>query len=107
MSGDEWIGGNEPIRLINCTSFKILIENYRWTTKADNFKNWYLRADFGSWNVLLADLSKSIRVFMEDNEKRKTCSELFPSNEFLTLIRNSKVFNILEDVRKLHATQLY
>jgi hypothetical protein len=76
-------------------------ENYRWTTKADNFKNWYLRADFGSWNVLLADLSKSIRVFMEDNEKRKTCSELFPSNEFLTLIRNSKVFNILEDVRKL------
>lgn len=76
-------------------------ENYRWTTKADNFKNWYLRADFGSWNVLFADLSKSIRVFMEDKEKRKTCSELFPSSEFLTLISSSKVFNILEDVRKL------
>jgi len=76
-------------------------ENYRWTNKADNFKNWYLKADFGSWNVLLADLSKSIRVFMGDKEKSKICQELFPSNEFLTLISNSKIFNILEDVRKL------
>lgn len=76
-------------------------ENYRWTTKKEDFKNWYFRADFGSWNALLADLSKSLRVFMEDSEKRKTCSELFPSSEFLTLMKNSKIFNILDDVRKL------
>jgi hypothetical protein len=76
-------------------------ENHRWTAQINKFKDRHLRADFGTWNNLLANLSKAIRVFMQDKEKRNTCSELFPSSGFLTLIQNSKVFQILDDVRKL------
>lgn len=78
-------------------------ESYRWTKKPAHFKEWYLRTDFGSWNMLLADLSKSVRVFLGNKETHDLCLGLFshPSIEFLEIIQSSKIFNILDEVRVL------
>ena len=75
----------------------------RWTNKEERFKEWYLRADFGSWNALLADLSKSIRIFIGDKENKQICLRLLsnPTSDFLSLIQNSKIVGILEEVRSL------
>lgn len=77
-------------------------ESSRWI-KDDKFKDWYLRADFGSWKVLLGNLTSSIRAFINDKEKRNICLDLFsnPGDEFVKLITNSAIIGVLEDINKL------
>jgi len=78
-------------------------ESHKWIDKDEKFQNWYLRATFGSWNTLLSRLSKAIREFLADNDKKECCKSLFgnPTEAFLSMITSKEIINVLKEVANL------
>jgi len=75
----------------------------QWNQSEEEFKDWYLKSTFGSWNVLSANLSKAIRRFIQDKNKRDICISLLgnPSETFLSMISSKSIINILDEVCNL------
>lgn len=78
-------------------------ESHKWIGKEEKFQNWYLRATFGNWNNLTSNLSKAIRVYLADNDKKDYCKNLFgnPSEAFLSMITSKGIVNVLFEVANL------
>lgn len=78
-------------------------ENHKWIGKEEKFQNWYLKATFGNWNNLTSNLSKAIRAYLADKDKREYCKNLFgnPSEAFLSMITSKAIVNILFEVANL------
>lgn len=75
----------------------------KWIDKDEKFQNWYLRATFGSWNVLTSRLSKAIREYMGDKDQKDFCRNLFgnPSESFLSMLSSKSIVTILNEVSYL------
>ena len=78
-------------------------ESHKWIGKDEKFQNWYLRATFGNWNNLTSNLSKAIRAYLADNDKKDYCKNLFgnPSEPFLSMITSKGIVNVLIEVANL------
>lgn len=78
-------------------------ESHKWIGKDEKFQNWYLRATFGNWNNLTSNLSKAIRAYLADNDKKDYCKNIFgnPSEAFLSMITSKGIVNILSEVSNL------
>lgn len=78
-------------------------ESHKWIDKDEKFQNWYLRATFGNWNVLTSRLSKAIREYLSDNDKKEYCKSLFgkPTEAFLSMITSKGIINVLIEVANL------
>lgn len=78
-------------------------ESHNWIGKEEKFKNWYLRATFGNWNNLTSNLSKAIRKYLSDSDKKEYCKNLFgnPSDSFLSMITSKGIVNVLFEVASL------
>jgi hypothetical protein len=78
-------------------------ESHKWIGKDEKFKNWYLRATFGNWNNLTSNLSKAIRAYLAENDKKDYCKNLFgnPSEAFLAMIISKGIVNVLFEVANL------
>lgn len=75
----------------------------KWLDNDEKFKNWYLRATFGSWNILTSKLSKFVRSYKNDKNTKEHCFELFgnPNDSFLEMLSNKRLVNILMEVANL------
>lgn len=75
----------------------------RWIDKDEKFKDWYLKATFGNWNTLTARLAKATREFLSNKDMREICLGLYrnPSDEFITMLTNKGIINILFEVAEL------
>ncbi|RRQ45186.1 N-6 DNA methylase [Chryseobacterium sp. SC28] len=78
-------------------------ESHKWIGKDEKFQNWYLRATFGNWNNLTSNLSKAIRTYLTENDKKEYCKNLFgnPSEAFLSMITSKGIVNVLFEVANL------
>ncbi|NHB70287.1 type I restriction-modification system subunit M/S [Perlabentimonas gracilis] len=78
-------------------------ESHKWIGKEEKFQNWYLRATFGNWNNLTSNLSKAIRTYLAENDKKDYCINLFgnPSDAFLSMITSKGIVNILFEIANL------
>jgi hypothetical protein len=78
-------------------------ESHKWIGKEEKFQNWYLKATFGNWNNLTSNLSKAIRKYLSENEKKEYCKNLFgnPSDAFLSMITSKGIISILFEVGSL------
>lgn len=78
-------------------------ESHKWIDKDERFQNWYLRATFGNWNILTSRLSKAIREYLSDNDKKEYCKSLFgnPTEAFLSMITSKGIVNVLIEVANL------
>ena len=78
-------------------------ESSKWIGKDEKFQNWYLRATFGNWNNLTSNLSKAIRTYLTENEKKDYCKNLFgnPSEASLSMITSKGIVNVLFEVANL------
>ena len=75
----------------------------KWLDNDEKFKNWYLKATFGSWNIVTAKLSKFVRSYRNSKETKEHCYKLFgnPCDSFLEMLSNKRLVNILMDVANL------
>ena len=75
-------------------------ESHKWIGRDGKFQNWYLRANFGNWNNLTSNLSKAIRTYLDDIDKKDYCKNLFgnPSDAFLSMITSKGIVNVLFEV---------
>lgn len=78
-------------------------ECHRWIDTDEKFKEWYLRASFGSWNVLTSRLSKATRGYLADKDKQDLCKLVYgnPSSAFLNMLTSKGIVNILSAVAEL------
>ena len=78
-------------------------ESHKWIDKDEQFQNWYLRASFGNWNMLTSRLSKAIRKYLSDKDKKEFCKGLFgkPSEAFLSMITSKGIGHVLTEVGEL------
>jgi len=78
-------------------------ESHKWIGKDEKFQNWYLRATFGNWNNLTSNLSKAIRAYLVEKDKKDYCKNLFgsPSDAFLSMITSKGIVNVLFEVANL------
>ena len=77
-------------------------ECHKWTEKTPEFKDWFYKPTFGNWNYLGRKLSSTLRSYLDDNEKRNYYVTLFRlSKEFLKMISDKKMYNVLENVLQL------
>jgi len=81
-------------------------ECQKWIDTDEKFKDWYLRANFGSWNVLTSRLSKATRQYLSDKDMKdmkEQCKNLYgqPSDEFLEMLTNKGIVNVLLEVADL------
>ena len=78
-------------------------ESHKWIGKDEKFQNWYLKATFGNWNNLTSSLSKAIRAYLAESDKKDYCKNLFgnPSEAFLSMITSKGIVNVLLDVANL------
>ncbi len=78
-------------------------ESHKWIDKDEKFQNWYLRATFGNWNILISRLSKAIREYLSEEDKREYCKSLFgnPTEAFLSMITSKGIVNVLIEVANL------
>ena len=78
-------------------------ESHKWIGKDEKFQNWYFRTTFGNWNNLASNLSKAIRTYLADNDKKEYCKNLFgnPSEAFLSMITSKGIVNVLFEVANL------
>jgi hypothetical protein len=76
-------------------------ESHKWKGEG-KFEDWYLRADFGGWNNLAANLSKATRTLLNEKDSMTRCNEMFgnPEEAFLEFITSKSLINILSDVRE-------
>jgi len=78
-------------------------ECHNWIDIDEKFKEWYFRATFGSWNILTSRLSKSVRRYYMDNERKEFCKTLFgnPTEAFMKMLTEKGIVNILLTVAEL------
>ncbi|RNI22655.1 restriction endonuclease subunit S domain-containing protein [Rufibacter latericius] len=78
-------------------------ESHKWIDTNGKFKDWYLRATFGNWNNLTANLSKATRQYLTDKEGSKIIKKAFgnPSDGFLNMLTTKQVVVILTEVAGL------
>jgi hypothetical protein len=78
-------------------------ERHNWIDNDERFKEWYLKATFGSWNILTSRLSKSIRKFYNDAERKEFCKSLFgnPTEAFMKMLTEKGIINTLTTVAEL------
>lgn len=78
-------------------------ERHNWIDTDEKFKEWYFRATFGSWNVLTSRLSKSVRRFYADADKKEFCKSLFgnPTEAFMKMLTEKGIVNTLLTVAEL------
>lgn len=76
-------------------------EKKRWITNDDKFQDWYLKSTFGGWNQLTSRLTKATRTLLNDKIKKELIKTSFgkPSDEFIALVTDKALFNILEESR--------
>jgi len=69
------------------------------------FKNWFLKSDFGGWNNLFSNLSKSTRIFLNDIETKDRVQSIFgyPSQLFIENLTSKKISEILSTVCQLRS----
>ena len=73
----------------------------KWIEKSTEFRNWFYKPTFGNWNYLGRKLSSTLRSYLNDDEKKNYYINLFRlSEEFLKMISDKKMYNILEKVLK-------
>ena len=67
------------------------------------FKDWYLNSDFGGWNNLFANLSKSARTFLNNNETKEKVQTIlgYPSQLFIVNLTAKKIPEILSTICQL------
>jgi hypothetical protein len=76
-------------------------ESVAWLNNEPQYREWYKRTDFGSWNNLFANLAKATRSLLNPEKKEITLSLLGrPNSSFLNFITSKSVFNILDTVRQ-------
>ena len=75
-------------------------ECHKWIDSDIKFKDWYLRASFGSWNVLTAKLSKVTREYLFDDGKKDFCKSIYgnSTDEFLNMITSKGIVNVLVQI---------
>jgi hypothetical protein len=78
-------------------------ESHKWIDKDERFQTWYLRATFGNWNNLTSRLSKAIRIYLSENDKKEYIKSLFgyPTESFLSMITSKEIVNVLIEVVNL------
>ena len=69
------------------------------------FKNWFLKSDFGGWNNLFSNLSKSARTFLNNNETKERIHSIFgyPSQLFIENLTAKKIAEVLSIVCQLRS----
>jgi len=74
-----------------------------WTQNPEKFKDWYLRASFGSWQTLLSKLAKATRELLDDKKTYDICRGLLgnPSESFLSMITGKGIGKVLSEVVSL------
>lgn len=72
-------------------------ECHKWIDTDKKFKDWYLKATFGSWNELTSRLSKATREYLSDKDKQDLCRSIYgnPSDEFFQMLTSKGIVNIL------------
>jgi len=78
-------------------------ERHNWVDTDVKFKEWYFRATFGSWNILTSRLSKSVRRYYTDKDRKEFCQTLFgnPTESFMKMLTEKGIINILLTVAEL------
>ncbi|MET4084182.1 hypothetical protein ABIB40_004156 [Pedobacter sp. UYP30] len=78
-------------------------ERHNWIDNDEKFKEWYFKATFGSWNILTSRLSKSVRRFYSDAERKEFCKALFgnPTEAFMKMLTEKGIINTLLTVAEL------
>ena len=78
-------------------------ECHKWIDTDEKFKEWYFRATFGSWNILTSRLSKSVRRFYTDADKKEFCKTIFgnPTEAFMKMLAEKGIVNTLLSVAEL------
>ena len=78
-------------------------ERHNWIDTDEKFKEWYFKATFGSWNILTSRLSKSVRRFYADAERKEFCKTLFgnPTEPFMKMLTEKGIINTLLAVAEL------
>ncbi|HYH14944.1 MAG TPA: hypothetical protein VD794_06985 [Flavisolibacter sp.] len=78
-------------------------ERHKWIGTDVKFKDWYLKATFGNWNSLAANLSKATRAYLNNSETRDICKSLYgnPSQSFLDSITNKEIITTLFEASSL------
>ena len=71
-----------------------------WISKELKHKKWYEKSSFGGWNNLFSNLSKFLRVKINDPKEGEIINTLLgkPSNHFIEFVTKKEVINILNDV---------
>jgi hypothetical protein len=69
------------------------------------FKNWFLKSDFGGWNNLFSNLSKSTRTYLNDNKTKERVQSILgnPSQLFIENLTAKKISEILSTVCQLRS----
>lgn len=78
-------------------------ESSKWISSDSSFREWYLKATFGGWNNLSANLSKAIRIYLADAQTKDIITKMFgyPSKSFLNILESKKILNILVETSKV------
>jgi len=77
-------------------------EKEKWIEKDPKYKNWIKKPTFGTWNIMGRKLSKIIRKYLHNKEKKQYYLDLLRLSEtFLDMISNKRIFFILEQVANL------
>ncbi|MEA5489099.1 MULTISPECIES: hypothetical protein [Pseudanabaena] len=76
-------------------------ECHKWINKDEKFKDWYLKATFGSWNNLTSSLAKETRTYLNaDKNTQDFCKQIYgnPDSAFLNMLTSKDIGRILNDV---------
>lgn len=78
-------------------------ESHNWLGNNPRFKDWHLKATFGSWNVLSSNLAKATRTYLNNKDTVDLCRELYgnPNDAFLNILCSKEIINILTEVAEL------
>lgn len=78
-------------------------ERHNWIDTDEEFKDWYLKASFGSWNILTSRLSKLVRRYYTDADRKEFCKTLFgnPTEAFIKMLTEKGIVTTLRTVAEL------
>jgi len=74
----------------------------KWTNVDEpEYQDWFIKASFGSWNLMGRRMAKAIRTLRSDREQRERCFDLFgdPETEFLDMLTDKNLFAVLDRVK--------
>jgi hypothetical protein len=78
-------------------------ECHKWIDTDEKFREWYLKASFGNWNILTSRLSKVTREYYLDKDKKDFCRSIYgnPDESFFDIITSKGIVNILSVIAEL------